>query len=151
MKKSMNNFGYQHRKINIFIILNMCIYIYDYKGYLNCIVVKNNYNLSGNLLIKAYSNLIFLSILEQKLKQLHPEMEIMEILYLLKLELYSMKSVNLYIYFEITYNLKYMCIYCIKKKEKKKKQIKNKLNISNNIKYFFDFVSFLSKYSPPSC
>lgn len=106
----------------------MCIYIYDYKGYLNCIVVKNNYNLSGNLLIKAYSNLIFLSILEQKLKQLHPEMEIMEILYLLKLELYSMKSVNLYIYFEITYNLKYMCIYCIKKKRKEeetnKKQIK---------------------------
>lgn len=35
MKKSMNNFGYQHRKINIFIILNMCIYIYMIiKGYL---------------------------------------------------------------------------------------------------------------------
>lgn len=79
-------------------------------------------------------------------------MEIMEILYLLKLELYSMKSVDLYIYFEITYNLKYIHVHILyKKKEKKKKQIKNKLNISNNIKYFFDFVSFLSKYSPPSC
>lgn len=52
----------------------------------------------------------------------------MEILYLLKLELYSMKSVDLYIYFEITYNLKYMCIYCIKKRKEEevtnKKQIK---------------------------
>lgn len=77
-------------------------------------IFKNIYNLSVNLPIKAYSNLIFLSILEQKLTQLHPEMEIMEILYLLKLEQNLMKSVIVYIEFENTYKIKYMCIYCKK-------------------------------------
>lgn len=41
-------------------------------------------------------------------------MEIMEILYLLKLEQNLMKSVIMYIEFENTYKIKYMCIYCKK-------------------------------------